>query len=157
MRQSYLLLVVIVSLCLIAGVVYDPVYGASPSYARSIDDAMLLMISSHTMSDTGGLPEQSNQTRLGRMQMINSGMGDRTLTVNEIAVYRDALRESCLTGKALITARYAGEEECIRLGMMEKECGKRTDWLNEQAEALERARRRRARYRGLGGLYNPNR
>jgi hypothetical protein len=38
--------------------------------------------------------------------------------------------------------------------MMEKECGKRTDWLNEQAEALERARRRRARYRGLGGLYN---
>lgn len=53
-----------------------------------------------------------------------------------------------------MTAHYAGEDECIRLGMLEKECGKRTQWLDEQAEELERARRRRARYRGIGGVFS---
>jgi hypothetical protein len=154
MGRAYVLLVVMVSISFVAGVTYSKASAQSLSQTRSIDDAMLLMISSHTMIEADDHLEQSSLTKSGRMQMINSGVGDRTLTVNEIAVYRDALRESCLTGKALITARYAGEDECIRLGMMEKECGKRTDWLNEQAEALERARRRRARYRGIGGMFN---
>ena len=73
---------------------------------------------------------------------------------NEIAFLRDQVRDFCLLGNALVTARYAGEDECIRLGMMEKECGKRTQWLDEQAEELERARRRRARYRGIGGVFS---
>ena len=94
---------------------------------------MLLMISSHTMNDTVDFLEQSNLTKLGRMQMNNNGVGDGTLTINEIAVYRDKVREACRLEDAKIKAHFAGEDECIGLGMLEKECAKRTDWLDKHA------------------------
>ncbi len=153
MKRVHILLVVMMSLSFIAGATHSEASAQSPSQTRAIDDATLLMISSHSMSEEEG-SEQASLHKTGRMRNIDRAASGRTLTFNEIAFLRDRVREYCTMGKAIVTARFAGEDECIRLGMMERECGKRTDWLNEQAEALERARRRRARYRGIAGMFN---
>ena len=149
-RKSIFILIILV---FVMGLIPPPVVeSAAPS--RTIDDAMLLMISSHSMSEEEDGPAQTNLQKIGRMQNVYHAASTRTLKSNEIAFLRAQVRDFCLQGKALVTAHYAGEDECIRLGMMEKECGKRTEWLDEQAEALERARRRRERYRGIGGMFN---
>lgn len=154
MGRAHILLVVMVSLCFIAGATHSEASAQSPSQTRSIDDAMLLMISSHSMSEEEDGPVQTNLQKIGRMQNVYHAASTRTLKSNEIAFLRDRVRDYCTMGKAQVTAHFAGEDECVRLGMLEKECGKRTEWLDEQADALERARRRRARYLGIGGMFN---
>ena len=151
MLRAHILLVVIGTFSLTAGAIHSPAFAESLSQTRSMDDAMLLMIASHSMSEEEDGPAQTNLQKIGRMQNIYRAASARTLKFNEIAYLRDQVRDFCLQGKALVTAHLTGEDECIRVGILEMECGKTTQWLDEQAEELERARRRRARYRGIGG------
>jgi len=130
MQRAYILLVVMVSFSFIAGATHSGASAQSPSQTHSIDDAMLLMITSHSMSEEEEDSAQTKPHKIGRMLNTYHAASTRTLKFNEIAFLRDQVRDFCLLGKALVTARYAAEDECIRLGMMEKECGKRTQWLD---------------------------
>ena len=76
-RKSIFILIFLV---FIMGLIPPPaVESAAPS--RTMDDAMLLMISSHSMSEEEDGPAQTHLQKIGRVQNIYRAVSTRTFEV----------------------------------------------------------------------------
>lgn len=143
--QASVLLIIIVWSCL-------PIRAGAASSRKPLTDALLLMISGHLLVDNGGALEtlEPGTMRVKRADFIP--VQSATLSGNEIEFLREFYSDACTLEVERARARYVDKQECTQVAVTEQKCAKMRSWLDAQAEELAKARRRRARNRGLQGF-----
>jgi hypothetical protein len=120
---------------------------------KPLADALLLMISSHLSVENEQPLEALEIVTYKAKRTANNPAQSETLSSNEIDILRDFYSETCALEIERAKSHYAGQQECLQVAMTEQKCAKMRSWLDAQAEELAKARRRRARNRGLQGVF----
>jgi hypothetical protein len=129
-----------------------PIEADAASSRKPIADALLLMISSHLSVENEDAQDALDYPSFRVKRADFSPAQSGTLSKNEIEYLREFYLEACLLEVERAKAHYTGQQECLEVAATEQKCANMRIWLNTQAEELAKARRRRARNRGLQGI-----
>lgn len=132
-----------------------PVRAEAAEPKIGMQDTFLLMVASHQalIQEDGDFETHESEIKVASPVELLLPSKDDTLSENEIDMLRQEWGEACTVNLARLKAHFTGQQECELVAMMEAACAKQRNWLNEQAEELARVRRRRARNRGLQGVF----